>query len=297
MRTLTPYRRGLLIATLGVLFIAPDSLLILMAQQPPANLMFWRNGMMSILFLVVIICARHHIVGRKISLAKFFPYIYSELKKVWMVVICYPLTSVSFLYGVLLNNAASNLIILATAPLIGALLNAIFLKKKVPRDNWLAIIGVLLGISLVAADGLISSHLAGMTFSFAAAFFFALFYFLLQNKTINPLLLIWAMATSNMLFALPFVSWGGVSQTQYLIMFVNAFASIGLSFLLTSYATRFIAAEETLLIFMLETLLGPLLVWWVLGQEPTARTLVGGVVVMTVITIWTYKKMTQRQKT
>lgn len=295
MKFLTPYRRGLLLTILGVLFITPDSLLILMSGQSSANLMFFRNGMMVLLFLPLVFIYRHQVFGKKTSLAKTPAMLWAKIKEFYPITLIYPATSFCFILGTQYGTVASNLIILSSAPLIGALITALYLKKKVPLDNWLATIGIFLGIALVMADNLREAKLFGSLCSFGAAFFLAMYYSFLQTvkQHPHPLLVVLLLAGSNSFFSLPFVSWGTTTSAQMGLMFINALLTTALSFSLTSYAARFVSSEETLLIFMLETLIGPLLVWWVLGQSPLPQTILGGIIVLLVVSIWTLRKMQQ----
>ncbi|MDI9314044.1 MAG: DMT family transporter [Hydrotalea sp.] len=298
MRLLTPYRRGLLLTMLGVLFITPDSLLILMAEQPAANLLFFRNAMMVALFLPLVIIFRHSVFERATTLAHLPNRLWGAIKEFYPVLIIYPATSIFFVLGTQYNTVAGNLIILSSSPLIGALLTAFYQKKKVPFDNWLAAGGVLVGIGLVTMASLADAKLFGAVCSFGAALFLALYYNFLQGRRHqpHPLLIVLLLAGGNSFLSLPFVTWGVTDLSQYTIMFINAILTTALAFAFTSYGARFISTEETLLLFMLETLLGPLLVWWVLGQVPPHQTLAGGAVVFIVVALWGWRKLLSAKK-
>ena len=293
MAFLTPYRRGLLLTLLGVLFITPDSLLILMTQQPAANSMFFRNAMMVAVFLPLVVLYRHDIFGKNTSLPHVPIRLWAKVKEFYPLLLLYPATSIFFIWGTLYNTVASNLIILSSAPLIGALLTAFYLKKKVPLDNWLAAAGVMVGIGLVMMASLAEAKLLGALCSFGAALFLALYYNFLQGHKNHPhpVLVVLLLAGGNSFFSLPFVTWGVTDHYQFGVMFINAILTTALAFALTTYGARFISTEETLLLFMLEALIGPLLVWWWLGQVPSTQTLLGGVVVFTVVAIWGWRKL------
>ena len=55
------------------------------------------------------------------------------------------------------------------------------------------------------------------------------------------------------------------------------------SWALMSWGTEHLLAAETMLVMLLETMLGPLWVYMALGEEPSAAALVGGAVLLAVI--------------
>jgi drug/metabolite transporter (DMT)-like permease len=56
-----------------------------------------------------------------------------------------------------------------------------------------------------------------------------------------------------------------------------------LSFALIALGPRYLPAPEVGLIMLLETLLGPIWVWWFQAELPPANTLLGGAVVLTAL--------------
>lgn len=300
----TPYRKGIFITALGVFFITPDSLFILLVDEPASHLMFWRNlftmGLMlpPLLYFYLLPLARK--LKKPNCLLFFNQQLWQQVKTDSFIILpavcCYPLTGIFFVLGTQHNTVASNLIILSAAPVIAALLTALWLKKKVPLANWLAVAGVFIGIFLVMADAIQSARPLGALFSFLSALSFACYYIFMQDKTFSASHLMFMSATAAMLVTLPFVEFGTTLPKEYGIMLINSFFSAAIAFSLTNYASRFISAEETLLLFMLETLLGPIWVWWILHQEPSQQTLWGGLVVVSVIIIWSVYKITENRR-
>ncbi|MGI9461563.1 MAG: DMT family transporter [Alphaproteobacteria bacterium] len=291
MAFLTPYRRGLFLTFLGILIITPDSLLILMAEQSPANLLFWRNSMLLPFLVPLLLIYRHKIFNQTTPVATLPKQLWRKTKQFYPLMIFFPITSAFFILGTQHNTVANNLIIVGSSPLIGAMLTAFYLKKKVPWDNWLATIGVLVGISLVMFDSLLDAKLFGAMCSLGAALFLALHYNFLQGRHLHPLLIVLFIVLGNVILSLPFVAWGTTNLWQFSIMFINAVLTIALSFGLTSYAARWVSTEEILLIFMLEILIGPLPVWWVLGQTPSNQVVIGGLIVLVVVSTWIWHRI------
>ena len=60
---------------------------------------------------------------------------------------------------------------------------------------------------------------------------------------------------------------------------------VAIPFVLVTLAPRYITAAEVNLFFLLETILGPLWVWFVIKEQPSLETILGGAVIVITITI------------
>ena len=56
---------------------------------------------------------------------------------------------------------------------------------------------------------------------------------------------------------------------------------------------RYLPAPEVTMITLLEVILGPLLVWAVIGEDPGQMTLIGGTVIVVTIALHTLRRLTQ----
>jgi len=66
---------------------------------------------------------------------------------------------------------------------------------------------------------------------------------------------------------------------------------VAIPFVLITLAPRYISAAEVNLFFLLETILGPLWVWLVIKEQPSAETIIGGVVIITTLTTHSILKL------
>ena len=60
---------------------------------------------------------------------------------------------------------------------------------------------------------------------------------------------------------------------------------VAIPFVLVTIAPRYITAAEVNLFFLLETILGPLWVWYVIKEQPSIETIIGGFVIILTIAI------------
>ena len=66
---------------------------------------------------------------------------------------------------------------------------------------------------------------------------------------------------------------------------------VAIPFVLVTIAPRFIPAAEVNLFFLLETIIGPIWVWFVIKEQPSIETLIGGAVIITTIAIHSFLKL------
>jgi drug/metabolite transporter (DMT)-like permease len=72
----------------------------------------------------------------------------------------------------------------------------------------------------------------------------------------------------------------------YLIIVMSICLFIALSFI--TLAPRYIPAYEVEIFFVLETILGPLWVWLVIHEQPTSKTIIGGMLIILTIFVHTF---------
>jgi len=87
-----------------------------------------------------------------------------------------------------------------------------------------------------------------------------------------------------------------VNQEQfYFILLMGVFLVIPLACM--TIAPRFIPAYEVEIFFILETILGPIWVWLVIKEQPTTKTLIGGIFIIIIIFIHTFIELRAINKT
>lgn len=276
---MTDYAKGLLITLTGVLILSPDVLLIRLADIPEWTLMFWRGlGMAGMIALWLFVTQ-----GRG-ALWAFRGVGWAGLA----IGISYTLGNVSFLYSVNHTLAANTLFILATMPVFSALIARFVLGQRVSPRTMATIAAVLAGIGLIAwgsadgGQGDLMGDLAAMVTALSWAVIFAIAG---QRKSLS---MVPAMAIAGMVaaalslwlapeLALPAAS---VPFVAMIALVVTPGATA-----LLSLGPRYLPPADVSLIMLLEAVLGPLLVWWVLAEFPGGWTLVGGAVVLGALTL------------
>ena len=112
-------QKGSFLAFVGVMFITPDSLLIRLSNIDTWSLLFYRGAIPFVVVLIgLILFYRKNFFNAlfKIGLAGIF------------YVISFSICNITFIISIQNTNVANTLIMVAMAPMLSAILAAIFLK-------------------------------------------------------------------------------------------------------------------------------------------------------------------------
>ncbi|MEA4938215.1 MAG: EamA family transporter [Christensenella sp.] len=188
-----------------------------------------------------------------------------------------------------LTTAANAIVIQYCAP-VYVLLYIAFVQKKKLRPLDIAVVPItILGVSLCFVGQMGNGHLAGDIVAVVSGFFFAaMFIFsegvpdqtrasgIMQGQFLTALIGIPVLIATRPAFTLQAV--GG-------ILILGIF-QIGIAYVLYSIAIRSAPLLTCSLLAVLEPLLNPVWVFLFAGENPGIWSLVGGVIVVVVITLW-----------
>ena len=178
------------------------------------------------------------------------------------------------------------------APMLSAILGAIFLKEMPDSKTWIAI-----GVTFVAAiyifyDSLQLGNIFGDILGFVCALGLAVGAVTIRSaKTKN---LVPAAVVGKLLvavFAIFFIETYSLVGKDLLIIPLMCVMCVAIPFVLVTIAPRFIPAEEVNLFFLLETIVGPIWVWMVIKEQPSLETIQGGIVIILTIAIHSFLKL------
>ena len=276
------HKKGLLLTALGVLVIAPDALLLRLITLPAEQVVLWR-GLLNVAGFLLIVLFRYRSQWWRAYVACGYVGIGCAL--------LFSLSSIGFVLGNHFTKAANVLVILASAPLIAALLSRLFLQEHLPLRTWLAIGGCMVGISLIVLDDLGSGSWLGSAFALMAAFGLAGNLTMARSQAhldMSPMLALSGMITASLALAWSGISWSSSVMPDainlgWLVLLCLVLLPIG--FTLIQQGPQYLPSAEVSLLLLLETLFGTLLVWLFLSERPSAQALIGGVIVIIVILI------------
>ena len=269
--------KGLLLTSIGVLAVIPDSLIVRLVETDGLTFLFVRSGLAGLMIgLFTLILYR----GKTIQA-------YRNLGRAGIqygVLLC--IATFCFIYGLRLTSVANALFIVSTSPIFAALASWAFLGERFsPRMIWTTIFA-LIGIAIIAAGSHAGgqSSLLGDAIALGAAATLAFAF--TTERSAKSVSMVPATAIGYVLtglICLPFVQLDTLSNMDWTLLILLGGMFVPLGTALMSLGPRYITASEVSLLLLLEAVLAPLLVWYVVGENPGEYTLIGGAIVLTTL--------------
>jgi len=283
MKNLTDQQKGSLMAFVAVMFITPDSLFIRLSNVDTWGLVFYRG---IIPFFTVLLGM---LIIYKLS---FFKILFNSGYHGLLYVGTFSLTNITFVVSIQNTNVANTLVMIATAPMISAILGAIFLKEPPDKKTWISIIITFLAIIYIFFDSLKLGNFYGDILGFVTALGLAVGAVVIRSaktKNLVPAAVVGKLFVA--VFALFFIESFALINNDIFIVPLMCILCVAIPFVLVTIAPRFIPAAEVNLFFLLETIIGPIWVWLIIKEQPSIETLQGGAIIIITIAIHSFMKL------
>ena len=283
MKNLSDQKKGSLLAFVAVIFITPDSLFIRLSNIDTWGLLFYRGAIPFVVVLIglVIIYKSDFIkLLLSIGLAGIF---YAAI---------FALTNITFIISIQNTNVANTLVMIAMAPILSAVLGAIFLNENPDKKTWITVVITFFAVLYIFYDSIKLGNFFGDLFGFITALGLAIGAIIIRsakNRNLVPAALIGKLLVG--LFALYFVESFKLLDKDIFIVPLMCVLCVAIPFVLVTIAPRFITAAEVNLFFLLETIVGPIWVWLVIKEQPSLETIQGGLVIIAAIAIHSYMSL------
>jgi drug/metabolite transporter (DMT)-like permease len=279
-----PHRRGVLLVAGAAIFWSSGALIARLVATDPWTTTLWRS-VFAAAFLVVVVAA----VRRQGVLAQWRAIGWPGLA----VAACMATASICFLLSLSRTSVANTLILMSVGPWVAGLLGWIVLAERVRPHTWLTMGAALAGVVVMVSGSYGTGRLGGDALAIVMATVFALAIVLVRR---HPDIQMTPAASLSAVIAavvvLPMASPLAASPRDLALLAVFGAVQFGVGFLLFTAGARLIPVAQTSLIGMLETVLGPLWVWLVLGESAGVRTIVGGLVILAALALHTVFDMT-----
>ncbi len=283
MKNLSDQQKGSLLAFVAVMFITPDSLFIRLSNVDTWGLVFYRG---IIPFFTVLLGM---LIIYKLN---FFKILLSSGYHGIFYVVTFSVTNITFVVSIQNTNVANTLVMIATAPMLSAILGAIFLREPPDKKTCISIIITFLAIIYIFYDSLKLGNFYGDILGFITAIGLAVGAVIIRsakNKNLVPAAVVGKLFVGT--FALLFIESFALVGTDQLIVPLMCILCVAIPFVLVTIAPRFIPAAEVNLFFLLETIIGPIWVWLIIKEQPSLETLQGGLIIVFTIAIHSYLKL------
>jgi drug/metabolite transporter (DMT)-like permease len=281
---------GLLLASLGVLFFTPDAALFRLTGANPWTLLVWRNVFTALAFLLWLLATTPRGSWRTL-------FVFDRLG--WVAVFALAMSDIGFMNAVLNAPAADALVVLASSPLLAALIGWIAFAEPVPMRTWVAIAVALAAIALTLVGTAPTGGLYGCLMAFVAACGFSINLNALRFSKRAPaipvvflasLIVVPVSLAMCLMFDTPVIP----SQSQMGLIAVLGLVLHPLSFGCISTATRYLPSAEIALVSLAETLLGPFWVWLLFRDVPSVTTVIGGTLIIATLLVHTLLSLSNR---
>ena len=283
MKSLSDQKKGSLMAFVAVMFITPDSLFIRLSNVETWSLVFYRGIIPFVLVFIGMLL---------IYRLKFFNLLRSNGYYGLAYVLTFSVTNIAFVVSIQNTNVANTLIMIATAPMLSAILGSFFLKENPDKKTWVAIFITFFAALYIFYDSIKLGNFFGDILGFVAAMGLAVGAVIIRSaKKLNlvPSAVVGKLIIA--LFAMLFVKDYSLNNNDIYIVPLMCVMCVAIPFVLVTIAPRFITAAEVNLFFLLETIIGPIWVWLIIKEQPTPETIVGGAIIVLTIATHSFLKL------
>ena len=270
--------KGLLITTLGVMFIVPDSLFIRLIDADALAIAFWRGLIAGCLILGFVLLREG--VGA-------FAQVLRAGRPTFGYIFFFGASAPGFVLAVTLTSVANVVFIIASMPVFAAIFSRIWLREPISARMVWTMLGVFAGLGIILWG---SHERAGASWqgdlvalavsaSFAAALTSVRG---LRTRSMLPAVPIALIGAALLIW--PFTDVMAPVALQWPLLLGHG-AFIAFAAGLMVLGPRYLSSAEVSLLILLESVLAPLLVWFVIGEDPGPWALVGGTVVILVLLV------------
>lgn len=206
--------------------------------------------------------------------------------------LCLAAAFITFVSALTLTTVANAVFVLATTPFLAALLGRLMLGEPVRPVTWLAMALAGLGVVVIAAPGIGPGRFSGTFLALVSCASFALFSITLRRgKALDgtPSLLIAALLAAAICAVMLLLGRGpaslAISRHDLLACAVMGIVQIGCGLVAFTIGSRHLSAADLTLLAQTEVVLAPVWAWLVIGEVPAFWTLVGGLMVLSAVTL------------
>ncbi len=283
MKDLTDQQKGSLLAFVAVMFITPDSLFIRISTIDTWGLVFYRGiiPFLTVFFVMLIIYKFN-----------FFKILLNSGYHGIIYIATFSITNITFVVSIQNTNVANTLVMIATAPMLSAILSTILLKETSDKKTWISVIVTFAAILYIFFDSLKLGNFYGDILGLITAIGLAVGAITIRSaksKNLVPAAVVGKLFVAT--FALFFIESFALTENDLIIVPLMCILCVAIPFVLVTIAPRFIPAAEVNLFFLLETIIGPIWVWLIIKEQPSFETIIGGAVIVATIAFHSFLKL------
>jgi len=203
--------------------------------------------------------------------------------------VAYSFTMLLFVYANKHTTSANAILLQYGAPVYVMILSGAMLGERPLPEQIGALVAIVVGMGLFFSDSLSMGHLVGDIAAVAAGVTFAVHILFMRRQKegspIESLLLGHGMTAFVALFISLFLPAPAMNTKSVAAIFGLGIVQIGFAAIFFSFAIKRISAIQSSLIAIIEPALNPVWVFLVIGEKPTGRAILGGVIIVAAVVL------------
>ena len=269
--------KGLILTSIGVLAIVPDSILIRLIQADILTITFWRALIPGIIISIGVMMFYRKPTISFIKEPKISGLIF---------IVSHSLGTMLFVVAIELTSIASALFIISTSPIFAAIVSRIFLNEKITYRMILTIFGALIGIGIISLGSSNTENILALGDIAALGTAICLAISLTAARSASNFSMIPAVGISSLLTPLCilyFIDPFNLLYSDWVFILILGVIFAPIATCLIATGPRYITSAEVSLLLLLEATLAPILAWFILSEFPGYEIILGGVIVISVL--------------
>jgi drug/metabolite transporter (DMT)-like permease len=204
----------------------------------------------------------------------------------------------AYVFALLHTTVANATFVIGSSPLFTVLAARVLLGERMGMRALAALLTAMAGIFIMFGEGLWTGRLTGNLIALIAMVCYSGYVILLRRARGADTFVASGLGGLFAAAAAFVMARGAVAVPAHdlVLACLSGIVQIGLGFIFITLALRHIQAAELTLLILIEAVLGPLLVWLLVDEVPSALTLAGGAVVLASVAAYAVISMRQPRR-
>jgi drug/metabolite transporter (DMT)-like permease len=276
---------GVWLVTAAALCWSSGGTLARLVGTDPWTTVFWRSVFAAAFLSAAVATARRGRIAR-VAREVGWPGV--------LMACCFATASTCFIMALARTTVANTLIIQSLSPFIAGLGGWFLLGEPVQRRTWVAMAAALVGTVVMLWGSSTAGSRIGDVLALVTATAFALATVVVRRYRTVPMPAAAALAAAlGALVASGRAAPSAAGAGDLLLLALFGIGQLGAGLLLFTAGARLIPVAEASLIAVLESVLGPVWVWLVVGERPGLFSIVGGAIILLALVVHTGADLTR----
>jgi len=197
------------------------------------------------------------------------------------------IAGIAFVQALTHTTVANALFILGSIPFFAALFARLILGERLRRTTLITMIAAAMGLGIMVAKGVSLGSGFGNLMALITAVSFASYAIIVRYKRQVEMIPVILLSSAIIIVISLLATKGDIAiplKDILLCLFWGGFLSGFVNWMFI-IASRHLATAEVTLIMLLEFALGPIWVWWFIGETPTTWTIFGGSLIIAAVAL------------